>query len=153
MLKFKEIHDSLITFCLGTSSVAISSELAKKPANIISATFGKTEWSSMSLRTFATRQEATRHYLTLPLPQSNSPPWRDLSVCRRYMVYMDENGDPEGNYTLIAVDNQAPKGYGLYTTARFIGKENGTNLPVSLYNARARTRVLPQQFHSCLCPC
>ncbi|OXU27316.1 hypothetical protein TSAR_008171 [Trichomalopsis sarcophagae] len=46
-----------------------------------------------------------------------------------YMVYMDENGDPEGNYTLIALDNQAPKGPGLYPIGRFIGKENRTNLP------------------------
>ncbi|XP_014210339.1 guanylate cyclase 32E [Copidosoma floridanum] len=46
-----------------------------------------------------------------------------------YMVYMDENGDPEGNYTLIALDDQTPKGYGLYPIARFIGKESSTNLP------------------------
>ncbi|XP_011493860.1 PREDICTED: guanylate cyclase 32E [Ceratosolen solmsi marchali] len=46
-----------------------------------------------------------------------------------YMVYMDEDGDPEGNYTLIALDNQVSKGHGLYPIGRFIGKENGTNLP------------------------
>ncbi|XP_043487729.1 guanylate cyclase 32E [Polistes fuscatus] len=46
-----------------------------------------------------------------------------------YMVYMDENGDAEGNYTLIAFDNQTSKGYGLYPIAYFVGKENGTNLP------------------------
>lgn len=43
---------------------------------------------------------------------------------------MDENGDPEGNYTLIGLDNQIPSGYGLYPIARFIGKESSTNLPV-----------------------
>ncbi|XP_018338733.1 PREDICTED: guanylate cyclase 32E-like [Trachymyrmex septentrionalis] len=46
-----------------------------------------------------------------------------------YMVYMDENGDAEGNYTLIALDNQPVKGYGLYPIGYFIGKEQGTNLP------------------------
>lgn len=48
----------------------------------------------------------------------------------RYMVYMDENGDAEGNYTLIALDNRPTKGHGLYPIAYFVGKENGTNLPV-----------------------
>ncbi|XP_078045416.1 guanylate cyclase 32E [Augochlora pura] len=46
-----------------------------------------------------------------------------------YTVYMDENGDAEGNYTLIAMDNRPEKGHGLYPIANFIGKENGTNLP------------------------
>ncbi|KAG5320032.1 GCY3E cyclase, partial [Acromyrmex heyeri] len=48
-----------------------------------------------------------------------------------YMVYMDENGDAEGNYTLIALDNRPVKGYGLYPIGYFIGKEQGTNLPVT----------------------
>lgn len=48
------------------------------------------------------------------------------------MVYMDENGDAEGNYTLIALDNQTNKGYGLYPIAYFVGKEEGSNLPVSV---------------------
>ncbi|KAL7287914.1 hypothetical protein TKK_0017974 [Trichogramma kaykai] len=47
-----------------------------------------------------------------------------------YMVYMDENGDPEGNYTLIGLDYQSSKGYGLYPIANFVGKENNTNLPL-----------------------
>nr|XP_031850372.1 guanylate cyclase 32E [Nomia melanderi] len=47
-----------------------------------------------------------------------------------YMVYMDENGDAEGNYTLIALDNRPTKGHGLYPIAYFVGKENGTNLPI-----------------------
>ncbi|EGI65143.1 Guanylate cyclase 32E [Acromyrmex echinatior] len=47
-----------------------------------------------------------------------------------YMVYMDENGDAEGNYTLIALDNRPVKGYGLYPIGYFIGKEQGTNLPM-----------------------
>ncbi|KAG6800192.1 guanylate cyclase 32E [Apis mellifera caucasica] len=46
-----------------------------------------------------------------------------------YMVYMDENGDAEGNYTLIALDDRPTKGHGLYPIAYFVGKENGTNLP------------------------
>ncbi|KAG5346626.1 GCY3E cyclase, partial [Acromyrmex charruanus] len=46
-----------------------------------------------------------------------------------YMVYMDENGDAEGNYTLIALDNRPVKGYGLYPIGYFIRKEQGTNLP------------------------
>ncbi|XP_043474610.1 guanylate cyclase 32E isoform X1 [Leptopilina heterotoma] len=46
-----------------------------------------------------------------------------------YMVYMDENGDAEGNYTLIALDNRSPKGHGLYPIAHFIGKDEKTNLP------------------------
>ncbi|XP_050465647.1 guanylate cyclase 32E isoform X1 [Cataglyphis hispanica] len=46
-----------------------------------------------------------------------------------YMVYMDENGDAEGNYTLIALDNQSTRGYGLYPIGYFVGKEQGTNLP------------------------
>lgn len=45
-------------------------------------------------------------------------------------MYMDENGDAEGNYTLIALDNRPTKGHGLYPIAYFVGKENGTNLPV-----------------------
>lgn len=44
---------------------------------------------------------------------------------------MDENGDAEGNYTLIALDERPTRGYGLYPIAHFVGKEQGTNLPVS----------------------
>lgn len=47
------------------------------------------------------------------------------------MVYMDENGDAEGNYTLIALDDRPARGHGLYPIAHFVGKEQGTNLPVS----------------------
>ncbi|KAG7202068.1 hypothetical protein KM043_004743 [Ampulex compressa] len=46
-----------------------------------------------------------------------------------YMVYMDENGDAEGNYTLIALDHRQKRGHGLYPIAYFVGKEEGTNLP------------------------
>ncbi|KAH0955867.1 hypothetical protein HN011_006367 [Eciton burchellii] len=46
-----------------------------------------------------------------------------------FMVFMDENGDAEGNYTVIALDNQATRGYGLYPIAHFVEKEEGTNLP------------------------
>lgn len=51
-----------------------------------------------------------------------------------YMVYMDENGDAEGNYTLIALDDRPTKGHGLYPIAHFVGKEESTNLPVKLNN-------------------
>jgi len=47
------------------------------------------------------------------------------------MIYMDENGDAEGNYTLVALDHRPVRGYGLYPIGYFIGKEQGTNLPVS----------------------
>ncbi|XP_070160139.1 guanylate cyclase 32E [Polyergus mexicanus] len=46
-----------------------------------------------------------------------------------YMVYMDENGDAEGNYTLIALDDRSTRGYGLYPIGYFVGKEQDTNLP------------------------
>ncbi|KAI4500683.1 hypothetical protein M0802_004275 [Mischocyttarus mexicanus] len=45
-----------------------------------------------------------------------------------YMMHLDENGDAEGNYTLIAFDNQTSKGYGLYPVAYFVRKE-GKNVP------------------------
>ena len=46
-----------------------------------------------------------------------------------YMVYMDENGDAEGNYTLIAwkmVDSK----YGLYPIGMFQIPVNRSNVPV-----------------------
>ncbi|XP_046736974.1 guanylate cyclase 32E [Diprion similis] len=50
-----------------------------------------------------------------------------------YMVYMDENGDAEGNYSIIAVGNQ-PKDdgedrFGLYPIGYFVGKEEKSGLP------------------------
>lgn len=51
------------------------------------------------------------------------------------MVYMDENGDAEGNYTLIALDDRPATGYGLYPIGYFVGKEEGTNLPVRGHNS------------------
>lgn len=50
------------------------------------------------------------------------------------MVYMDKNGDAEGNYTLIAFGNQLVDGkdkYGLYPIGHFVGKEEHSGLPVS----------------------
>lgn len=58
---------------------------------------------------------------------TNSVTWYTF----RYMVYMDENGDAEGNYTLIALDHRPLRGYGLYPIGYFVGKEQRTNLPVS----------------------
>ncbi|XP_014300035.1 guanylate cyclase 32E [Microplitis demolitor] len=46
-----------------------------------------------------------------------------------YMVYMDKNGDAEGNYTLISLDNRSDTGHGLYPIGYFIGKEEITSLP------------------------
>lgn len=55
-----------------------------------------------------------------------------IYMFNRYMVYMDENGDAEGNYTLIALDDSADKTPGLYPIAHFVGKEENTNLPVNI---------------------
>ncbi|KYN04686.1 Guanylate cyclase 32E [Cyphomyrmex costatus] len=44
-----------------------------------------------------------------------------------YLVHLDENGDAEGNYTLVALANVT--GYGLYPFGYFIAKQQGTNLP------------------------
>ncbi|XP_012260738.2 guanylate cyclase 32E isoform X3 [Athalia rosae] len=49
-----------------------------------------------------------------------------------YMVYMDENGDAEGNYTLIAFGNNPENGedrFGLYPIGYFVGKEEKSGLP------------------------
>ncbi|XP_015121956.1 guanylate cyclase 32E [Diachasma alloeum] len=46
-----------------------------------------------------------------------------------YMVYMDENGDAEGNYTLIALEDDPEEGHGLYPIGHFVGKEESSNLP------------------------
>ena len=46
-----------------------------------------------------------------------------------YMVYMDENGDAEGNYTLIA-RKKRDKHYGLYPVGVFGLPVKSTQLPV-----------------------
>ncbi|KAK0087232.1 hypothetical protein PV325_001474 [Microctonus aethiopoides] len=46
-----------------------------------------------------------------------------------YMVYMDKSGDAEGNYTLIAMEERAGRGHGLYPIGHFVGKETTTHLP------------------------
>lgn len=65
------------------------------------------------------------------------------------MMFMDNNGDAEGNYTLIAFDKSPTKGNGLYPIAYFVGKEEGTNLPVrasffavTLFYARKEINVI-----------
>lgn len=47
---------------------------------------------------------------------------------------MDDNGDAEGNYTLIARKPHPliPGGYGLYPIGIFTHRGKGTNLPVSM---------------------
>lgn len=47
---------------------------------------------------------------------------------------MDKSGDAEGNYTLIAMEERAGRGHGLYPIGHFIGKETTTHLPVSIKN-------------------
>lgn len=47
-----------------------------------------------------------------------------------YMVYMDENGDAEGNYTLIA-RKEKNSTYGLYPIGIFQIPNNRTNVPVN----------------------
>lgn len=49
-------------------------------------------------------------------------------------MYMDDNGDAEGNYTLIARKPHPliPGGYGLYPIGIFKHRGKGTNLPVSM---------------------
>lgn len=56
-----------------------------------------------------------------------------LTVCFRYGVYMDENGDAEGNYTMISRQRQrdASKGYGLFPAGRFTKLRNLTKNPVN----------------------
>ena len=49
-----------------------------------------------------------------------------------YTVYMDENGDAEGNYTLIARKPTpfAPHEFGLYPIGVFQLNENVSSIPV-----------------------
>jgi atrial natriuretic peptide receptor A len=49
------------------------------------------------------------------------------------MVYMDENGDAEGNYTLLARKRHLmfPQEYGLYPVGVFTLKENDNKILVS----------------------
>lgn len=51
----------------------------------------------------------------------------------RYMVYIDENGDAEGNYTLLArkPHHAIPESYGLYPVGVFTRQQNTSKLPVS----------------------
>jgi hypothetical protein len=51
-----------------------------------------------------------------------------------YMSYIDMNGDPQGNFTLLA---RRPKGpghmdYGMYPVGSFLLNQNDTKLPVSI---------------------
>jgi hypothetical protein len=51
------------------------------------------------------------------------------------MVYMDQNGDAEGNYTLVARKSHhiLPQQYGLYPVGVFTLKENDNRILVSMY--------------------
>jgi atrial natriuretic peptide receptor A len=59
----------------------------------------------------------------------------------RYIVYMDENGDAEGNYTLLARKPHLvmPHEYGLYPVGVFTLKENDSRRLVSIVGAFLRT--------------
>jgi len=48
---------------------------------------------------------------------------------------MDENGDAEGNYTLVSRQRQsdASKGYGLFPAGRFAKPRNLTKNPVNVF--------------------
>jgi atrial natriuretic peptide receptor A len=56
-----------------------------------------------------------------------------MTSCYRYMVYMDQNGDAEGNYTLLARKSHHifPQQYGLYPIGVFTLKEDDNRLLVS----------------------
>lgn len=62
----------------------------------------------------------------------------------RYMVYMDENGDAEGNYTLIArkLLPQLTDEYGLFPVGIFTLRSNNSKLPVSFFFFFLRERNL-----------
>lgn len=53
----------------------------------------------------------------------------------RYEIYMDENGDAEGNYTLVSRQRQpnAIKGYGLFPAGGFTRLRNLTKNPVNFF--------------------
>jgi len=53
----------------------------------------------------------------------------------RYEVYMDENGDAEGNYTLVSRQRHpnAAKGYGLFPAGGFTRLRNLTKNPVNVF--------------------
>jgi hypothetical protein len=46
------------------------------------------------------------------------------------MMYMDGNGDAEGNYTLLGMKSRSPGQYGLYPVGLFTYM-SGSSLPVS----------------------
>lgn len=50
-----------------------------------------------------------------------------------YMVAMDENGDAEGNYTVIARQKRDDSGYGLYPIGMFLMPSNSSDIPVHLF--------------------
>lgn len=54
-------------------------------------------------------------------------------IMHRYEVYMDENGDAEGNYTLVSRQLNASKVYGLFPAGRFTKLRNLTANPVNFF--------------------
>jgi len=49
-----------------------------------------------------------------------------------YTVYIDSNGDPQGNFTLLARRlNRDQVGFGMYPVGSFLLDHNDTKLPVS----------------------
>jgi len=52
-----------------------------------------------------------------------------------YTVYIDSNGDPQGNFTLLARRlDRDQVGFGMYPVGSFLLDHNDTKLPVSLYS-------------------
>ena len=50
-----------------------------------------------------------------------------------YMVSMDENGDAEGNYTIVArTRNSEEEAYGLHPIGVFLMPLNSTRIPVCI---------------------
>jgi atrial natriuretic peptide receptor A len=50
-----------------------------------------------------------------------------------YMGSMDEKGDAQGNYTVIARSKHTSDGsYGLYQIGTFLMPDNATDVPVSI---------------------
>jgi atrial natriuretic peptide receptor A len=49
-----------------------------------------------------------------------------------YMNHIDENGDSQGNFTLLARKRGADGHWGMHPVGNFLINQNGTAIPVSL---------------------
>ncbi|KAJ8909844.1 hypothetical protein NQ315_002850 [Exocentrus adspersus] len=67
----------------------------------------------------------------------------------KYIVYMDENGDAEGNYTLIArkpLPNKENE-YGLFPVGVFALRRTDSRLPLYFFQKTAFVRICPIVRH------